>query len=126
MNLKPNHICKNINCRKEYYACDYCGKTQNWRSMACSIECYNEYIRQVELSRKNNSPVDIYPERTDMTHSEVVEMVDHTPIELVKEKTMIELSDYADDIQAIGLSKTIDDINKKKQKEEIEPRNFMG
>lgn len=112
MGLKPNHICKNINCKKEYYACDYCGKTQNWRSMACSIECYNEYMKQIQQSRKNNIPVDLYPERTDMSHDEVVKMIENTPIEIVKENTMNELSEYSEDIETIGIGKTVDKINK--------------
>lgn len=112
MELKPNHICKNINCKKEYYACDYCGKTQNWRSMACSIECYNAYMKQIEQSRNGNISIDTYPNRIDMSHKEVVEMVNNTPIEVVKEKTMNELSEYLEDIKTIGLGKTIDKINK--------------
>ena len=123
MKLKPNHICKNINCRKEYYACDYCGKTQNWRSMACSIECYDEYMKQIEQSRKNNMPIDLYPERTDMSHAEVVEMVDNTPMNVIKEKTMNYLLEYSDDIETLGIGKTIDKINKqinsKKSKNKI-------
>ena len=123
MKLKPNHICKNINCRKEYYACDYCGKTQNWRSMACSIECYDEYMKQIEQSRKNNMPIDLYPERTDMSHAEVVEMVDNTPMNVIKEKTMNDLLEYSDDIETLGIGKTIDKINKqinrKKSKNKI-------
>lgn len=117
--LKPNHICKNINCtkgedgsRKHFYACDYCNKTHSWRSMACCIECYDEYILQVKQARSQSKTVDLYPERTDKTHSDVVNFIKNTTIEEAKNKTMEELSDYKEDIKTIGLNKTIDKINK--------------
>jgi len=117
--LEPNHICKNINCtkgedggRKHFYACDYCNKTYSWRSMACCIECYDEYMMQVAQARSQNKPVDLYPERTDKTHKEVIDSIENTTIEEAKNKTMEELSDYKEDIKTIGLNKTIDKINK--------------
>lgn len=47
---KPNHICKNPKCEKEYYACDECDShtSLNWRSVACSIECFKEYIKLID------------------------------------------------------------------------------
>ena len=125
--LKPNHICKNPNCnkgvdgkRKQYYACDYCTKTQSWRSVACCFECYDEYMSAVKNARIKNQNIDILPERTDMTREEVVNLVMNTPIEEVKQKTKEDLSDYADDIETLGFSKTMDKINnnlsKKKSK----------
>lgn len=55
---KTNHICKNINCKlgihgspKEYWACDDCNKLHSYREIACSPECYKEYITQVLTAR---------------------------------------------------------------------------
>ena len=55
---KPNHICKNINCtngkdgnRKEYWACNDCDRLHSYREVACSTECYKEYVQQVLDSR---------------------------------------------------------------------------
>lgn len=109
--IKPNHICKNSSCKKEYYACDYCGKTLAWRSMACSLPCYAEYMEQVSAARAINKPVNVYPERIDMTHDEVVDLIANIPIEKVKESTSHELSDYQESIDTIGLGATIDKIN---------------
>lgn len=116
--VKPNHICKNQNCtkgedgaRKHYYACDYCSKVQNWHSMACCVECFNEYSTQISLARKNGMNINLYPERTDMTHDQVVEMIENTPIEIVKANTINELSEHQDDIASIGLEQTIVKIN---------------
>lgn len=109
--IKPNHICKNSNCRKEYYACDYCGKTLAWRSMACSLPCYAEYMKQVDAARAVNKPINAYPERIDMSPSEVIDLVVNTPIEQIKEDTLQELSEYQDSIDTIGLGATIDKIN---------------
>lgn len=47
---KPNHICKNPKCNTEYYTCDACDKTSglNWRSVACSVDCFKEYMKLLE------------------------------------------------------------------------------
>lgn len=47
---EPNHICKNNNCKREYYACDDCDSAVNlnWRSVACSTECFKEYMKPIE------------------------------------------------------------------------------
>jgi hypothetical protein len=60
---KPNHICKNPSCKKEYYACNACDKTSglSWRSVACSPECFLIYMDLVEklnfkaIEEQNNS-----------------------------------------------------------------------
>lgn len=120
---KPNHICKNINCNKgedggraHYFACDYCSKTLSWRSMACTKECYSEYMEQITKARKFKEEVDIYPERTDMPHTEVVDLVNNIPIEIVKERTLEQLSNYKDSVQESGIAATIDIINSTNKK----------
>ena len=49
--MKPNHICKNPECKKAYYACNFCDKNQNWRSVACSFACYQKYTDLVIAER---------------------------------------------------------------------------
>ena len=67
----PNSICKNQGCRKAFHACLYCARAQNWRGVACSLECYQAYVRQVEEARAAGRAVDLLPDRTDMDKGEV-------------------------------------------------------
>lgn len=66
MSEKPNHICKNPNCKKNethdgpahYYACNKCLEEQSghripWREYCCSIECFSEFIRLMEENKLN-------------------------------------------------------------------------
>ena len=57
--FKPNHICKNPKCKKHYYACDYCSRTLNWRSVACSFSCYQEYMDLVIAERSKGKVVEV-------------------------------------------------------------------
>lgn len=104
--MKPNHICKNQNCkkgvdggRKHYYACDYCDASQSWRSMACSMECYLEYMKQIDEARNPKKKISL------------------KELEIAKKKTFEELKDYSEDIRTIGLENTIDKINSEIDKE---------
>ena len=113
---KANHICKNKNCPhgingepKHYYACNYCDRTNQWRSMACCPECYDEYIKQVLEARSKKQEVNLLPQRTDKTEEEVV-VIMNTPEEVVLEETKSELSEYLKDSGSI--SEAIDTINK--------------
>jgi len=110
MERKPNHTCRNMNChkgadggRKQYYACDVCDRT-SYRVIACSPECY------AEIMRIRNKPVEIRPERSDKTESEINEIMT-APIEEVEKRSREELSDYADKIETMGLEKVVDLIN---------------
>ena len=47
---KPNTICRV--CEKEYFCCTDSRAINSWRTMACSPECYKEYMRRIEESRK--------------------------------------------------------------------------
>lgn len=112
--LEPNHICQNPNCtkgsdgnQKHYYACDYCGWSQNWRSICCSKECY---LEMTNIGGKK-------PVRTDMNSDEVRDMMAKSYDEVMG-KTMAELADYKETIEQIGLGQTIDLIN-----EEIDTRH---
>ena len=92
--MKPNHICKNPECRKKYYACNYCSRTLNWRSVACSFECYQKYTDLVIAERSKGKTIEVKPERTDMTEKEVDELMER-PIEEVFEETKEELKDFS-------------------------------
>ena len=115
---KPNTVCKNRDCtygadggRKHYYACRYCTHTENWRAVACSWECYMAYQAQVIGARNNNQPVDLLPERTDMTVDEVRELIFDTPTEVVVEQTNIELAAEIDEHPSMGFDELVDAIN---------------
>ena len=46
---KPNTICRV--CGKEYYCCQDSKNINGWRTMACSPECFKEYMRRIEEAR---------------------------------------------------------------------------
>ena len=113
--MKPNHICKNPECRKKYYACNYCSRTLSWRSVACSFECYQKYTELVIAERSKGKTVEVKHERTDMTEKEVDELMER-PIEEVFEETKEELKDFADIDGNVNFAKAVDEINKELDK----------
>ena len=113
--IKPNHICKNPECKKEYYACNYCDKSKNWRSVACSFSCYQKYMNLVIAERSKGKTIEIKPKRTDMTEMEVDVLLD-MPTEIVLEETKEELSEYADIDGNVDFAKTVDEINRELNK----------
>ena len=46
---KFNHECRN--CHKQYFACNDCEKIHSWKTICCSIECYDQYAEKVIRSR---------------------------------------------------------------------------
>ena len=126
--MKPNHICKNPECRKKYYACNFCDKNRTWRSVACSFACYQKYTDLVIAERSKGKTIEVKPERTDMTEKEVDELMER-PIEEVFEETKEELKDFADIDGNVNFAKAVDEINREldkktttrsKKKKEIE------
>ena len=113
--IKANHICKNPECRKKYYACDFCGRTLNWRSVACSFACYQKYMDLVIAERSKGKDVEVKPERIDMTEQEVDALME-APIEEVFEKTKEELKDFADINGDVDFAKAVDEINRELDK----------
>ena len=113
--MKPNHICKNPECRKNYYACNYCSRTLNWRSVACSFSCYQKYTDLVIAERSKGKIIEVKPERTDMTEKEVDELMER-PIEEVFEETKEELKDFADIDGNVNFAKAVDEINRELDK----------
>ncbi len=114
---KPNHICKNPKCtkgkhggRKEYYACNYCDRVLNWKSVACSEECFEEYQNAVIEARINGKSISLLPERTDMCDKEVNELL-NKPIETVLKETKEELKEFTDIDGNIDFVKSVDKIN---------------
>lgn len=120
--IKPNHICKNVNCtkgkdggRKHYYACPTCDKRSSWKAVACSKECFDEYQKQVLDARSKGKSVDVLPERTDMTKKETKELISKSEEE-VFEITKEELKDYAEEIEMDGLNSVVETINQELDK----------
>ena len=113
--IKANHICKNPECKKEYYACNYCDKSKNWRSVACSFSCYQKYMDLVIAERSKGKVVEVKPERTDMTEKEVDVLLE-SPIEEVLEDTKEELKDYVGFDGSIDINKAVEDVNYKLDK----------
>jgi hypothetical protein len=121
-NYEPNHICKNIYCtkgadggRKHYYACNFCTRTRAWESVACSFECYQAYVDQVIEARSKGKEISTMPERTDMTEPELQELME-TPVEIVKEETAKELSEFADIDGEVNFTEAVEAINKELDK----------
>ena len=118
--IKPNSRCKNRNCTKGvdggralFYACLYCTHKQKYRAVACSPECYEEYIKQVAEARSNGAPVEVaLPERLDMTQQEVVDLINE-PTEAVIKKTKEELADYIEDEEYFNVGGIVEMINEK-------------
>ena len=110
MAVKPNHICKYSKCNNEYYACNVCDHINSWRSMACSKEHYDLYIKEVLAARAKGKTVDVLPERTDMTKEETKEML-NSSIQEAQAKTEEELKDYSEYLKENGLAETIEKVN---------------
>lgn len=108
--FKPNHICKNPECRKEYYACNLCSRTLSWRSVACSPECYKKYTDLVIAERSKGKTIEIKPERTDMNESQVDELL-KKPLDEVLEETKEELKDFADIDGNVNIADAVEEIN---------------
>lgn len=109
--MKPNHICKNPNCRKHYYACDLCDRNQNYKSVACSRECFEIYTNLVLESRMKNQKIDTLPDRTDINKEEVKKLM-KKPVKDVKEKTKKDLADYIIDEENPNFTEIVEQVNK--------------
>lgn len=125
---QPNTICKNRNCtkgkdggRKHYYTCRYCVHSASWRSVACCEECYDEYMKQVAEAREHNEPVNLFPERTDMSQDEVRSLVMDAYYDDVVKATKEELSDEMEEAPGLGFGQIVDRIN-----EQLDEANEEG
>ena len=123
--MKPNHICKNPNCKIHYYACDLCDRSQNYKSVACSRECFEIYTNLVLESRMKNKKVDILPDRTDMSKEEVKKLM-KKPVKEVEKKTKKDLSDYIKDEEKINLTEIVEKINKDINEKSTKNNNKNG
>ena len=125
--MKANTICKYSKCnlgkdggRKHYYACAYCAATDNWKAIACCKEHYDLYVQEVLAEREKGNEPDTLPDRTDMTKSEV-KALRKKPLKKVKEQTLNELKDYADEDGNIDINEAVKKIN-----EEIDEKAKKG
>lgn len=96
--------------RKKYYACDACDRT-SYRVIACCPECYAEIMR-IRQKNAEAKAVVLKPERLDKTEDEINEIMT-APIEEVEKRSKEELSDYADELETVGLERVVDMINEK-------------
>jgi len=119
---QPNTICKNRNChngedggRKHYYSCLYCARTENWRSVACSWDCYLAYQEQVAEARRKDEPVNLLPERTDMTKDQVETMIHEMSVDEVMEQTLLELAEEIEANPDMGFGELVDLVNEQLQ-----------
>ncbi len=117
---KPNTICKNRNCtkgkdggRKVFYSCKYCVHTVSQQSVACCDECYEEYLQQLKEARAHKQPVDLFPERTDMSKDEVQALVLDTPFEDVIQETNAELAEELAEDPDLSYGQIVNQINEK-------------
>lgn len=120
---EPNAVCKS--CGKDYYVCDYCTRTNNYKTITCSPECYDTYITMVLEQRKKEHDkfkqeyVNIYTSRHDLTEEQYKELMSK-PIEQVIEETKIELKEYINKYQGLSIVSIVSIINK-----EIENKNKL-
>lgn len=117
MKKKPNHICRYSGCtlgengsQKHYYACNYCDATQSYLAVACCREHYDLYIKEVLAAREAEKPLDLEPNRTDMTKEEVKEMK-KKPLKSIKKETEKELKDFADKKGKVNIAKAVEKVN---------------
>ena len=127
--MKANHKCKYSKCtlgsdegRKEYYACPHCDASQSWRSMACCKEHYELYVDEVLAARAKGDTVNLLPDRTDMETQETKALV-KMPLDRALKLTKEELKDYAEDIEEIGISATVDKINAVLDKQTVKSKS---
>lgn len=120
----PNTICKNRNCTKgknsgrmHFYSCRYCLNQATWRSIACSEDCYSEYMDQVAEARSKSEPIDLFPERTDMTTEEVKNIVQNESVEDAMAITKEELKDEFEENPKASIAEIVKKVNKKIRKE---------
>jgi hypothetical protein len=120
--MKANTVCKYSKCnlgkdggRKHYYSCGYCVATENWKAMACCKEHYNLYIEEVLAARANGKDVDTLPDRTDMTKDEI-KTLKKKPLKKVREETVKELQDYADENGEVNINEVVEKINEELDK----------
>lgn len=127
----PNTVCKNRNCtkgkdggRKIFYSCKYCVHTMSRQSVACSDECYEEYLAQIAAARAHGAPLvseESMPERIDMTPDEVFELIMETETEEVIAETEEELADEMSEFPECSYGMIVERIN-----EELNAENEEG
>ena len=69
------------------------------------------YQAQLIAARSNREPVDLLPERTDMTRDEVHALIFDTPVEQVIADTEAELAEELEEHPSMGFSDIVDIIN---------------
>lgn len=57
-------------CGKEYFCCSDSRKINSWRTMACSEECFQEYMKRINESRKSKDKQSVQKEPEKSTSTE--------------------------------------------------------
>lgn len=98
--VKPNHTCRNQNChkgddggRKMYYACNSCvrGKPSFWQEFCCSLECYQEYMAQLDAHRSAETKETTVEKPVVIEEKKEPEVVKAEPV-IEKENKSVEVS----------------------------------
>lgn len=72
-----NHECRN--CGKKYYACNDCERINSWKTICCSVECYDAYTEKVIRSRMKKAPK---VTKAEPVESEVAPVVEVTEVKV--------------------------------------------
>lgn len=76
-----------------------------------------EYQAQIIESRRKEEPVNLLPERTDMTQEDVKTLIYDTPTEEVIQMTETELAAEIEEHPAMGFDELVDHVNEQLDKQ---------
>lgn len=62
MEQRANHVCRT--CGKEYFCCEASERQGGYKAVACSYECYQDYIRAVLMDRGESIPKEFQKQET--------------------------------------------------------------
>ena len=103
---KANHICKNTRCTKgidgeikKYWACNDCDRLHSYREVACSPECYQEYMKDIFESRNKTININNDTEKVgveSIVQENIIKKVE--PIIIEKKKRKSKTINSGDDI----------------------------
>lgn len=72
-NHQPNHECRN--CFKKYYVCNDCERKNSWKTVCCSVECYDAYTQKVIRSRIKKAEVHVEEQVGTTVNEETVDEI---------------------------------------------------
>lgn len=81
---KPNTTCRV--CGTQYFCCGDSKAINSWRTMACTPECFKEYMRRIEESRKTTTET-VVPNTESIVEEPTVVDTNTTTFSFKKNKT---------------------------------------